>query len=243
MVHLEDEQVGEEDAIHEHMVTTWPKIEGFPVVNGAVFGGYKAEHQDGDGLKACVDKPDPELLQVKDNVMRSDRVQDRRVLEHLMLELEIEKGVPDVVEAREGHIEELADPFLKHGLAREDRVVAEHVLHHHIHHVLVEHKQDELSVPAIGFPPVHEQKSLQELELSNREVSGASSLHPLETCDTDTNVSLHDHVAIVGSIANRQGNLGWMPRTHQSHDVALLLGGDSAAHNYFHLVCALQHEF
>ena len=120
VLHLEDEQVGEEDTVHVDVVATGPEIEGLSVLGGALLGCHEAQHQDGEGLGARVEEPDPELFHVEDHIVHTDGVEDGRGHEYFVLKLEVEEGVPNVVEPSEGDIVNLIDPLFVHCLARED---------------------------------------------------------------------------------------------------------------------------
>ena len=142
----------------------------------------------------------------------------------------------------EWSIVNLVDPFLVHGLTRENRVVAEHELYHDVEYVLIEHVENDFAIASIILTAVHEKKLVKELELADGEIGRLSSLHTLAASDADTNVCFTDHGAVVSSVADGQGDLLLVTMAHQSDDIALLLGRDTTSNNHLHLVCTLEHQ-
>ena len=70
---------------------------------------------------------------------------------------------------------------------------------------------------------MEEHEWLQELELTDGVVSTSGSLLSLFSEDTDTNMSLKDHVDVVSSITNRESDLIGESLSNHVHNIGLLL--------------------
>ena len=71
---------------------------------------------------------------------------------------------------------------------------------------------------------MEEQEGAHILELRDGVVRGSSSLHAFQTLNTNTDVSLTDHVDIVSSIADRQSDSFRILVSHHVDDISLLFG-------------------
>ena len=157
MLHLEYQNVGQENAIHVYVMTTGPEVKIFPIFNHSVFSSIEADHEDHERLGTCVTNPNPELLHIKNGVCHANAVEEWSSHEDLFLELKVKESIPNVVQAGERDVINLVDPLFIHGLSREYRVVPKHKLHHYVQDILVEHEQDQLSISAISLSPVYKE--------------------------------------------------------------------------------------
>ena len=224
------------------MVAAGPEIECLSIFDWVHFRGPEAYVEYHGGLSAGVAEPYPELLHVEDRLIHTNTVIQRIGKQLRYREFEVKKTIDYNVQSCEWSVVNLVDPFLVHGLTRENRVVAEHELYHDVEYVLVEHVQYYLTIASVVLTAVHEEELVKELELADREVGRLCSLHTLAASDADTDVCLTDHRAVVGSVADCQSDLILVTMAHQCNNVTLLLRRDTTTDNDLHLVCALEHE-
>lgn len=236
MLHLQDDQVCKQDAIHVDVMAASPEVECFSIIHRRVLRCVEDHSENHQCLKVSIKEPDPEFLHVEDEILHSDAVENRRVLQDLLLEFEVEQCVPDVVETREGDVVDLVDPLFVHSLTREHRPVAKHELDHHVKNILVEHEQDQFTIASVGFSAMNEQQSVEELKFADSKVRSSGRLHTFFASNANADMSFADHVAIVGAIANSQGHFLGVSDAHQSDDVALLLRAYTTANYDFHAI-------
>ena len=223
MCHLQDNNVSEEHTVHVDMVAAGPEIECLSICDGGHFRSPEAYVEYHGSLGARVAEPDPELLHVEDRLIHTNTVIQRIGKQLRYREFEVKKTIDYNVQSGEWSVVNLIDPFLVHGLTRENRVVAEHELYHDVEYVLIEHVENNLAIASVVFTAVHEEELMKELELADGEIGRLCSLHTLTTSNTYTNVSLADHGAVVGSIADGQSDLLLVTMAHQCDNITLLL--------------------
>ena len=193
MCHLQDNNVSEEHTVHVDMVAAGPEIECLSICDGGHFRSPEAYVEYHGSLGARVAEPDPELLHVEDRLIHTNTVIQRIGKQLRYREFEVKKTIDYNVQSCEWPVVNLVDPFLVHGLTRENRVVAEHELYHDVEYVLIEHVENNLAIASVVLTAMHEEKLVKELELSDGEIGRLCSLHTLTASDADTNVGLADH--------------------------------------------------
>ena len=116
MLHLENEDIGEEHAVHIDMMATSPEVKRLSILHLCVLCCPEADEKNHCSLCACIGDPNPKLFHVEDEIMHSDTVKNWRVHEDFLFKLKVEQSIPDVVQSCEGHIIDLVDPLFIHSL-------------------------------------------------------------------------------------------------------------------------------
>ena len=75
------------------------------------------------------------------------------------------------------------------------------------YHVLVEKVEDQLGVSDVAPSAMQEEQSVESFEFWNSEIRRVSCLSSFKSEDSNTNVSLLDHVNVVCSISNSKRRL------------------------------------
>lgn len=217
-------------------MTTSPEVESLAFGSDCVLCGVEDARDHHECLKVRIDEPNPELLKIECHVAHANAVVVRVCHEIMPFELKVEQRVPDIVQACEGDIVNLIDPLFIHGLAGEDAEVAENELNHDVEDVLVEHEENGVAIATVRLTSMKEQDVFQEMELANGEVSRACCLHALASCNSHANMRLADHVTVIGAITNGQHALQRVSHSHESDNIALLLGTNTATNNDVHVI-------
>lgn len=120
------------------------------------------------------------------------------------MKLLVKNGIDDDRHGGIENVEHLVNPCIIQSLSRE--IVSGPVpeLRQHQNHVFKKVKQHKIGISSIAFPPVIEQQSPQQSELSNRIIAASGCLLPLNPTNSHTNMCCCNHVYIVRSITNSQ---------------------------------------
>lgn len=113
-------------------------------------------------------------------------------------------------------------------MTRKQRVVAEHKLDDDVDDVLIKVVENQEGDSSVGLSTVLEHQWSQELELADRIVCGSCSLLSLFALNSNTHVSLLDHVNVVCSITYGKSNFVGETVSYHQYYLSFLLRGDSA---------------
>mmetsp|Transcript_29031 Transcript_29031/g.97908 ORF Transcript_29031/g.97908 Transcript_29031/m.97908 type:complete len:242 (+) Transcript_29031:634-1359(+) len=168
-------------------------------------------------------RPDAEVL-----VQPSTVVEARVLLHDDGLDVAVEHGHPKN-DAKEVKVVRRGKVLVEEARAAEPRVERKEEEEHGEAGVFVKRVQNELAVAPVVGAAVVEHQSLQEPKLRNGKVAGVDGLAALEARNPDADLRRHDHVHVVGAVADGQRH---GPRVHvrlDEHDkLGLLLWGDAA---------------
>ena len=103
---------------------------------------------------------------------------------------------------------------------------------YHEQYVFVEIEADQCGIPAVALPAVHEQKSLQEVELADGVVRGPHGLGALQASDSDANMCGSYHIYVIRPVTDGQCQCRGLCKAHQLHHVCLLLGTHPATKHH-----------
>ena len=157
VLHLQNDDVGKENAVHVDVVASRPEGEALSIVDRTLLRSPEANEEDHGGLGIRIEEPNPELLHIEDGVAHANAIVDWSVHEHFYLEFPVKQSIPNVVETGESNVVDLVDPLLVHGLSREDGPVSEQELNHDIEDVLVEHEENEFAISSVSLTTVDEE--------------------------------------------------------------------------------------
>lgn len=87
---------------------------------------------------------------------------------------------------------------------------------------------------------MEEQQRLQESELTDDIVCASCCLLSFKTRNADTNMCCSDHIDIIGTITNWEGDLVRETLSNDMHDISLLLWWDSACQNHLDHHCDIE---
>lgn len=187
-------------------------------------------------MVACISVPTPEDFGAEEASLHADAVEQWLLNELRLGVLEVHQAPVEEYATCEAHVVKLVYPGLVQCLPCEARVETEIVLDDDIEYVLVKVVHDNERYSSVGLTTMEEEKWPEELEFSDRIVTGTSSLHAFFASDTHTNVCFVDHCHVVCAIANSQSHFIRVPLPDHFYDVTFLFGRDSACDNDVHPV-------
>lgn len=177
--------------------------------------GWVSETEEGYVEHECwlgeaIHDPLPEQPGAEALVLKSNLIELGLLHELVFLVLSIEESEDHYWESCEDDVVNLEDPLFVEDLSWESWVETEPELGHHEENVLVEGVGNEVGVSSVRFSAVDEKEVLEVLELSNSIIWSWNSLLTFNSTNTNTNMCSCDHVNIISSISNGEGNGSWV---------------------------------
>jgi hypothetical protein len=139
------------------------------------------------------------------------------------------------------YVEELVSVVVIKGGPGEVVIHSEPKLREYQERVFEEIKEDEVCVLPIGFAPMVEEQSFQQLEFSDRVITCSRCLRSLQSLDTDANMGCRDHVDVIRAVSNCEGDDFRLFSSNKGDDLLFLFRGDSTAENGFCKLSYLHH--
>ena len=139
-------------------------------------------------------------------------------------------GFGEYRKSGENHVVETDEPVVPDCLSALARVELEQDLNHSHDEVFVEEIVDHLGDADVVDSAVDQQQFGQQLELADCEVTDLNGPHPLVPENTDSDIRLLNHVAVVRPVPDCQSYLLGF-RSDKSHHLGFLLRSRSTANH------------